>query len=145
MERTMASEARRGKIVRTERLRRNADFRQVYRASRSLADRPLVLYYRANGLERSRVGFAVGRKVGKAVVRNRVRRRLREALRLWDEVPGGLDLVVVARGASREASFQELQESLRALIKRAAERRAAGERGPKPGTGGKSAGQRENK
>jgi ribonuclease P protein component len=51
----------------------------------------------------------VSRKVGTAVTRNTVRRRLREVFRAsTSEIPGDLDLVVSARPAAAEATFEEL-------------------------------------
>jgi ribonuclease P protein component len=53
------------------------------------------------------VAFAVSRRVaGRAVARNRARRRLREAYRrLHGVLPGGIDLVVIARGGLAERPF----------------------------------------
>jgi len=73
-----------------------------------------------------RVGFTVSRKVGNAVVRNRVRRRLREVVRLTSlENPEilnqTLDLVLIGRRASFDASFSQMKEafshSLQSILK----------------------------
>jgi len=63
-----------------------------------------------NELPYCRLGLAVSRKVGDAVVRNRIKRRLREIFRhqLTDR-PLRYDFVVVARSASAEAEFSDLQ------------------------------------
>src|SRR5262249_38264316 len=46
----------------------------------------------------ARFGVTVSRKVGGAVVRNRVKRWIRESCRrMQDQLPAGVDLVVVAR------------------------------------------------
>lgn len=122
----MADGPQREKLKRLERLRRGEDFRLAYRAARSVADRRLVVHCRPNGFDWPRIGFVVGRKIGTAVVRNRVRRRLREALRAEAQaVPPGVDLVVVARAAARDATYAELRESLVGLVRRASERLAA--------------------
>ncbi|HHW14667.1 MAG TPA: ribonuclease P protein component [Firmicutes bacterium] len=103
-----------------KRLRKREEFAAVYQTGRRVADRYLVVYARENGRSESRVGFAVGRRVGKAVVRNLVRRRLKEALRVQaDELPGGWDWVLVARGEAGQASFRELAASALGLIARA--------------------------
>jgi ribonuclease P protein component len=66
-----------------------------------------------NELPCCRLGLAVSRKVGNAVVRNRIKRRLREIFRqqLTDKELS-YDFVVVARSASAEAEFSELQISI---------------------------------
>lgn len=56
--------------------------------------------------------MSVSRKVGNAVTRNRVRRRLREVFySMHDELPAGLDLVVSARPACAEASFEDIEKA----------------------------------
>ncbi len=105
-------------LPRPNRLRRRQDFQTAYRRGRSWAHRLLALHALPRG-EAARVGITVSKKVGGAVVRNRVRRRLREAVRLrlpsWRR---GVDLVVVARSAAAEASFEELGAALDEVAKR---------------------------
>jgi ribonuclease P protein component len=106
-----------------------ADFARVRdTAPRSWPTRLLVLYAVPNDLDYSRVGITVSGRVGNAVVRNRVKRRIREALRAsWERITPGLDLVVIARVAAAEASWEELTQALRTVLQRAGatnERRA---------------------
>lgn len=54
----------------------------------------------------TRVGLTVSSKVGNAVVRNRVRRRLRQLFRTRrNELPKGLDMVLIARSSAATAEW----------------------------------------
>ena len=72
-----------------------------------------------NTVGKPRLGLSVSKKVGTAVKRNRVRRRLKEIFRSsFARLPGELDLVISARPAAAEASFEELSEEfLRGMSK----------------------------
>lgn len=63
-----------------------------------------------NELGTARLGLSVSRKVGNAVTRNTVRRRLREVFyEARPTIKVGLDLVLSARQASAQASYEGLQ------------------------------------
>ena len=101
-------------------LKRNKQFRQVYRKGKSVACRELVLIYAKSRSDMVHVGFSVGKKLGNSVVRNRVKRRLREAFR--PNLPlllPGFNLIVIARDAARDAPFSSLADSLRYLLRKA--------------------------
>lgn len=110
----------------SQRLQRNQDFRRVYKRGREYVHPLAVLYVmRRTGEEAAqtpgrRVGFVVSKKQGNAVARNRIKRRLREAVRLMlDELkPGAVDLVFVGRGRLKTATWPEIQEAARVLLRR---------------------------
>src|SRR5262245_48321847 len=103
---------------REQRLRRPADFDVVYRASKIESNRLLVVRCRASGATPSRIGLVTAKSVGGAVVRNRVKRRLR-AIASASDILDGLDIVVSARRAAADESFESLSRSLRTLLNRA--------------------------
>ena len=75
-----------------------------------------------------RLGLSVSKKVGSAVTRNGVRRRLKEIFRSsGDGLPGDLDLVVSARPAAAEASYQELNDEFSRSLRKIAKPRGIGE------------------
>ncbi|WP_090554570.1 ribonuclease P protein component [Natronincola ferrireducens] len=101
------------------RLRKNEDFRKVYRQANSMANKLLILYIRKNDLEYTRAGFTVSKKVGKSVVRSKVKRKMRESYRLNDnKFIKGYDLVFIAREGCKEASFQEIESALLHLMRK---------------------------
>lgn len=104
------------------RLRANADFQRVRRMGKSVANRWLVLVWVPNQLADSRFGFAVGKKLGGAVQRNKIKRRLREQLRLHlkaNQLRSGMDVVIIARHATKEADYDTLHRALNRLLSRA--------------------------
>src|SRR5579883_3030510 len=79
----------------TLRLLRRPEFRRVYEEGRRGSARVCTIFYRSNGLPRTRLGITTPRALGKAVVRNRIRRRLREVFRLNQAaIPPGWDIVL---------------------------------------------------
>lgn len=67
-----------------------------------------------------RLGLTVSRKVGNAVVRNRVKRRAREWFRQGrDELAAGVEVVVIARRAASQLSYEDGSRMLSALLRRA--------------------------
>ena len=104
------------------RLRANADFQRLRREGQTLAHPLMVLSYLPNGTTQSRFGFAVGVKIGKAARRNRIKRRMREAVRLRlqkQEIAPGWDMVFIARPPVAAASFQQVDEAIGLLLRRA--------------------------
>ncbi len=102
-----------------QRLRSGLSFSRVFEEGCTIVGRLVVIHYLRGVTEHPRVGFAAGKKLGGAVVRNRFRRRLREAFR---HLPGELapvDLVLVARSAMQEASFEQIQKDLMRVLSRA--------------------------
>lgn len=102
-----------------ESLKKNYDFRMVYRKGRSLANKYLVVYKYKNDLPYNRIGISVSKKVGNSVVRSRVTRLIRENYRLNEEFidKEGWDFVVIARSAANGASYQEISSALINLLK----------------------------
>lgn len=81
-----------------------------------------------NGRSDPRLGLSVSKKVGPAVTRNTIRRRLKEIFRSsGGELPGDLDLVVSARPAAAEASYQELDDEFARSLSKITKTRGIGE------------------
>lgn len=101
-------------------LKRNKQFRQVYRRGKSLSTRYFVLIYAKSRSDMVHVGFSVSKKLGNSVARNRVKRRLREAFRpMIAEALPGYDLIFIARDAVKEADFPAIQSAMRYLMRKA--------------------------
>ncbi len=97
----------------SESLKKNNDFRTVYKSGRSYANKYLVMYVLENNRDMNRIGISVSKKVGNSVVRHRVTRLLRESYRLHENIfNDGLDIVVVARNNAASASYAEIESAL---------------------------------
>jgi len=93
------------------RLTDSPEFERVYRQGTAYRGRLFSVHAFPNEHGAPRLGLSVSRRVGNAVTRNAVRRKLREVFHSCiSEVSENLDLVVSARPAAAEATFEELRE-----------------------------------
>ena len=93
------------------RLTDSPEFERVYRQGTAYRGKLFSVHAFPNVHGTPRLGISISRKVGNAVTRNAVRRRLREVFySCISELSGNLDLVVSARPAAAEATFEELRE-----------------------------------
>lgn len=94
-------------------LKKNQDFRYVYKNGKSYANKYLVMYVLENNSEMNRLGISVSKKVGNSVVRHRITRLVRESYRLHENIfNSGLDIVVVARTNASSASYADIESAL---------------------------------
>lgn len=92
-------------------LKKNSEFKKVYRNGKSAANRYLVLYKVPNGGLERRFGFSISKKVGKAVCRNRLRRILKEICRLnLARFPDGHDFIFIVRQPSCNQEYHQLEK-----------------------------------
>jgi ribonuclease P protein component len=90
-------------------------FREAKRAAHPLI---IILATRTpDGRGRAgRVAFIAGKKLGNAVVRNRSKRVLRETARRCEGPWEGYDTLLIARPATRDASWEDLDRALRSQL-----------------------------
>ena len=102
----------------TESLRKNKDFRLVYKNGKSYANKYLVMYVLENTDEKNYLGISVSKKVGNSVVRHRVKRLIHESYRLHENIfNSGLNIVVIARNSAASISYKEAESALLHLSK----------------------------
>lgn len=104
-------------LPRRFRLTRSRDFTKTRRAGRPAGSALLVLYVLPKRSPDLRIGFSVSKKVGKATVRTRVKRLMREAVRhQLPRIRSGQDLVFIARPASAQANYAQIEETVCYLL-----------------------------
>lgn len=97
----------------TESLKKNEDFRRVYRKGHPRGSRYIVMYVVENGLDENRLGICAGKKIGNSVVRHHFCRLVREAYRLHEDMfNSGLDIVVVANKGAEDATYHDVESAL---------------------------------
>lgn len=109
------------------RLKKNNEFRLVYRRGKSIANDLLVLYRFKNnknkdkeGLPYNKVGISVSKKVGNSVVRSRSKRLILESYRLnYIDLKKGYDYVFVARVKLKDKNFHDVEKAMLNLYKKA--------------------------
>ena len=100
----------------SEGLKKNEDFRKVYKEGRSKSNSVFVLYVLENGTDRNRLGVVISKKTGNSVVRHRIKRLVKENYRLSEKnYKKGYDLVFVARSEAAEADFYKVGEAMARL------------------------------
>ena len=99
-------------------LRNQQDFKIVYNKGQSKVSRFMVIIYKKNGLNYSRIAYVSSKKVGNSVQRNRSRRLMREAYRLLGcEVKSGYDVIFIARNYINDHKCKEVRRSMYGVLR----------------------------
>ena len=99
-------------------LRKNAEFRLVYKKGKSYANNLLVLYVFPN--KKNKDDNNIPYKVGNSVIRSRSKRLIYEAYRLnYHELKPGYDYVFVARSAIKDKKYSDVEGAMKNLFKKA--------------------------
>ncbi len=100
------------------RVKREKDFKAIFKDGTSFANRKFVVYQLENQQNHFRVGLSVSKKLGNAVTRNQIKRRIRHILQsakgsLLDHV----DFVVIARKGVETLEYAEMEKNLLHVLK----------------------------
>ena len=100
------------------RVKREKDFKAIFKDGTSFANRKFVVYQLENQQNHFRVGLSVSKKLGNAVTRNQIKRRIRHILQ---SVKGSLvehvDFVVIARKGVETLEYAEMEKNLLHVLK----------------------------
>lgn len=99
-------------------LNENYLFRRAYNKGKAYARSTVAVYILKSGKKFNRLGITTSKKIGGAVQRNRARRVIKEAYRLLGEdLPGGYNIVVVARKKAVICKMQAVKNDLDSIFK----------------------------
>jgi ribonuclease P protein component len=109
------------------RLKKNFEFKIIYRRGKSFANDLLVMYILRNKKNKDRdlniynkLGVSVSKKVGNSVVRSRSKRLISESFRLNDEfITKGYDFIFIARNPIKDKNFGDVEKAMKNLFKKA--------------------------
>lgn len=106
-------------MLRKETLRQQRDFVTVYSKGKSAGSKYVVVLYKKNRFEYTRISFVASKKVGNSIARNRARRLMRESYySLKDEIKNGFDIVFVARNTIESGvKMDDVKKSMNRALK----------------------------
>lgn len=103
------------------RLKKKKDLERVFRRGQGFKEGFLFLKIVSNNLKTSRFAFVISLKVAKkASLRNKIKRRLREIIKIkLPKMKTGFDIVLVTFPGIETQDFQEIEETINKLFKKA--------------------------
>jgi ribonuclease P protein component len=109
----------RNRFPKSARLLERSEFQQTLDQGVRVASPEWVVAARVRpGATGARLGLVVSRKVGNAVIRNRVKRRMREYFRLTMGTRSPIDIVVIARSAAADRTYEQLASAFESCLRR---------------------------
>lgn len=102
------------RLPKSEILRREADFRNVFNNGKSWEGKYIRFIFLAG--PKRQVGFLVSKNFGNAVKRNRAKRRMREVYRHYKVQLGNYYILMLAKPGLLTSRFVELEEDMQNFI-----------------------------
>jgi ribonuclease P protein component len=101
-------------MKKTFRIKKNAEFQEVFKKGKSVANRQFVVYsFKRTDLENFKFGLSVSKKVGNSVTRNQIKRYLRQTLlELSDQIHKDVEFIIIARNPAATMNFAEIKSSM---------------------------------
>ncbi len=113
-------QVRRYTLERDFRVRRNKDYRRIYRAGKRFSNRAGLIYVAKTKTEAIRIGFVATKKIGHAFARNRAKRLMKEVYRLHrHELLPRHEAILLAGSFLTTATYEEAEKALLALWRKA--------------------------
>lgn len=103
-----------GKMKKTYRIKKNAEFQEIFKKGKSVANRQFVVYsFKRIDQENFKFGLSVSKKVGNSVIRNQIKRYLRQTLlELSDQIHKDVEFIIIARKPAATMNFADIKSSM---------------------------------
>jgi len=108
-------------LPRENRLKKEEDFKKVFKKGRGFTNNLFVLKIVKNNLDISRFAFVISKKISKkATVRNRIKRRLDNVIRAdLPKIKKGWDGIIIVLPGAEIKDFKEIEEDINQLLEKA--------------------------
>ena len=100
-------------------LRKDTDFKRVYKKSDAFFNRDFTILIKNNGLDHPRFGFSISKKIGKANQRNLLKRRLRDIVKKNYNNPNGVDIIIIPKKHVTDFDYKSLKKTLGHVLNKA--------------------------
>ena len=101
------------------RVKKDQDFKALFDAGKSVANRKFVIYHLPRGKSHFRVGLSVSKRLGNAVTRNSIKRKLRHVIMELSEGLVTQDFVIICRQGVQDLDYQDMKKNLVHVLTRA--------------------------
>lgn len=103
---------------RENRLRKNIEFKKVYKTGKNYWNRNLIVFIRKNGRENTRIGVSITKRIGNAVVRNKLKRRIKSINEDYiNFIKSGYDIVIIPKKNAVGLTFKDLESAVKHIYK----------------------------
>jgi len=108
-------------LPRENRLKKEEDFKKVFKKGRGFTNNLFVLKIVKNNLDISRFAFVISKKISKkATIRNRIKRRLDNVIRAdLPKIKKGWDGIIIVLPGAEIKDFKEIEEDINQLLEKA--------------------------
>jgi len=108
-------------LPRENRLKKEEDFKKVFKKGRGFTNDLFVLKVIKNNLDISRFAFVISKKISKkATIRNRIKRRLDNVIRAdLPKIKKGWDGIIIVLPGAEIKDFKEIEEDINQLLEKA--------------------------
>lgn len=106
-------------MIREYSIKKSLEIDAIIHERKSVGNKQFVVYTKKNNeTSHFRYAISIGKKYGNAVERNLMKRRIRSVITLNQDLLLHLDYIIVVRKDSKDCSFQEIEGSIKNLLRK---------------------------